>query len=103
MNQENINEINLSYLGLLAKIELLITPDNRTIAVRMLPNIERDILEVSALYDSFADNTGNPLARNKQIILDKTRRAANGKTVDEKLRIYRRLHSHEKSFIDANS
>lgn len=101
--QNNIQEINEYYLGVLAKIELLTDDIGDYVAGQVVNNIEKDILEVAAMYDIFADNTRDNFARSKQVILDNTRRAATDKTLKEKIRIFRKLRQKEIEFVKDNS
>lgn len=103
MEQNNINEINECYLGVLAKIELLTDDTDGYVAGQVVNNIEKDILEVAAMYDTFADNTRNDFARSKQIILDNARKSATDKTLKEKIRIFRKLRQREEEFVKVNS
>lgn len=103
MEQNNIDEINECYLGVLAKIELLTDDTDDYVAGQVVNNIEKDILEVAALYDTFADNTRNDFARTKQIILDNARKEATCKNLKEKIRIFRKLRQREEEFVNANS
>lgn len=103
MEQNNINEINEYYLGVLAKIELLTADTDGYVAGQVVNNIEKDILEVAAMYDIFADSTGNNIARNKQALLDDVRRKTTGKPLKDKISLFRKLRQQETSFVDANS
>lgn len=103
MEQNNINEINECYLGVLAKIELLTDDTDGYVAGQVVNNIEKDILEVAAMYDTFADNTRNDFARSKQIILDNARKSATDKTLKEKIRVFHKLRQREEEFVKVNS
>ena len=103
MEQNNIDEINECYLGVLAKIELLTDDTDGYIAGQVVNNIEKDILEVAAMYDTFADNTWDDFSRSKQILLDGVRIDSTNKPLKEKIRIFRKLRQREEEFIEANS
>lgn len=103
MEQNNINEINECYLGVLAKIELLTDDTDGYVAGQVVNNIEKDILEVAAMYDTFADNTRSNFARSKQVLLDDVRKETTGKHLKDKIRLFRKLRQQESSFVDANS
>ena len=99
MEQNNIQEINENYLGVLVKIELLNEQTNDDVIGQMVGYVERDILEVAAMYDTFADDNMDKFARSKQILLDEVRRKANGKNAAEKKRIFSALRRQEDEFI----
>lgn len=103
MEQNNIDEINVCYLGVLAKIELLTDDTDGYVASQVVNNIEKDILEVAAMYDIFADNTRNNFARGKQILLDDVRKETTGKPLKDKIRLFRKLRNQETEFVKANS
>lgn len=99
MEQNNIQEINENYLGVLVKIELLNEQTNDDVIGQMVGYVERDILEVAAMYDTFADDNMDKFARSKQALLDEVRRKANGKNVAEKKRIFSKLRKQEEEFV----
>ena len=99
MEQNNIQEINENYLGVLVKIELLNEQTNDYVLGQMVGYVERDILEVAAMYDMFADNNKDKFARSKQVLLDEVRRKAKGKNAAEKKRIFSALRKQEDEFI----
>lgn len=99
MEQNNIQEINENYLGVLVKIELLNEQTNDYVIGQMVGYVERDILEVAAMYDTFADGNMDKFARSKQILLDEVRRNAKGKNAAEKKRIFSALRRQEDEFI----
>ena len=99
MEQNNIQEINENYLGVLVKIELLNEQTNDYVLGQMVGYVERDILEVAAMYDMFADNNKDKFARSKQVLLDEVRRKANGKNAAEKKRIFSKLRKQEDEFV----
>ena len=99
MEQNNIQEINENYLGVLVKIELLNEQTNDYVLGQMVGYVERDILEVAATYDMFADNNKDKFARSKQVLLDEVRRKAKGKNAAEKKRIFSALRKQEDEFI----
>ena len=65
MEQNNIQEINENYLGVLVKIDLLNEQTNDYMIGQMVGYVERDILEVAAMYDTFADDNRDKFARSK--------------------------------------
>lgn len=99
MEQNNIQEINENYLGVLVKIELLNEQTNEYVIGQMVGYVERDILEVAAMYDTFADDNMDKFARSKQILLDEVRRKAKGKNAAEKKRIFSKLRKQEEEFV----
>lgn len=99
MEQNNIQEINENYLGVLVKIELLKEQTNDDVIRQMVGYVERDILEVAAMYDTFADDNMDKFARSKQILLDEVRRKAKGKNAAEKKRIFSKLRKQEEEFV----
>lgn len=99
MEQNNIQEINENYLGVLVKIELLNEQTNDYVIGQMVGYVERDILEVAAMYDTFADDNMDKFARSKQILLDEVRRKAKGKNAAEKKRIFSKLRKQEDEFV----
>lgn len=99
MEQNNIQEINENYLGVLVKIELLNEQTNDYVLGQMVGYVERDILEVAAMYDTFADDNMDKFARSKQVLLDEVRRKAKGKNAAEKKRIFSKLRKQEDEFI----
>ena len=99
MEQNNIQEINENYLGVLVKIELLNEQTNDYVIGQMVGYVERDILEVAAMYDTFADDNMDKFARSKQVLLDEVRRKAKGKNAAEKKRIFSDLRRQEDEFI----
>lgn len=101
MEQNNIQEINENYLGVLVKIELLNEQTNDDVIGQMVGYVERDILEVAAMYDTFADDNMDKFARSKQVLLDEVRRKAKGKNAAEKKRIFSALRRQEDEFIRA--
>lgn len=101
MEQNNIQEINENYLGVLVKIELLNEQTNDYVIGQMVGYVERDILEVAAMYDTFADDNMDKFARSKQVLLDEVRRKAKGKNAAEKKRIFSALRRQEDEFIRA--
>ena len=103
MEQNNINEINECYLGVLAKIELLTADTDGYVAGQVVNNIEKDILEVAAMYDTYADNTLDMFARSKQALLDHVRRENANVSLKEKIYLLRKLRRKEEEFVNANS
>lgn len=99
MEQNNIQEINENYLGVLVKIELLNEQTNDDVIGQMVGYVERDILEVAAMYDTFADDNMDKFARSKQVLLDEVRRKAKGKNAAEKKRIFSKLRKQEEEFV----
>lgn len=99
MEQNNIQEINENYLGVLVKIELLNEQTSDDVIGQMVGYVERDILEVAAMYDTFADDNMDKFARSKQVLLDEVRRKAKGKNAAEKKRIFSALRRQEDEFI----
>ena len=99
MEQNNIHEINENYLGVLVKIDLLNEQTNDYMIGQMVGYVERDILEVAAMYDTFADDNRDKFARSKQILLDEVRRKAKGKSAKEKKRVFAELRKQEDEFI----
>ena len=99
MEQNNIQEINENYLGVLVKIELLNEQTNDYMIGQMVGYVERDILEVAAMYDTFADDNMDKFARSKQTLLDEVRRKAKGKNAAEKKRIFSALRRQEEEFV----
>lgn len=99
MEQNNIQEINENYLGVLVKIELLNEQTNDYVLGQMVGYVERDILEVAAMYDTFADDNMDKFARSKQVLLDEVRRKAKGKNAAEKKRIFSALRRQEDEFV----
>ena len=99
MEQNNIQEINENYLGVLVKIELLNEQTNDYMIGQMVGYVERDILEVAAMYDTFADDNMDKFARSKQVLLDEVRRKAKGKNAAEKKHIFSKLRKQEDEFI----
>ena len=99
MEQNNIQEINENYLGVLVKIELLNEQTNDDVIGQMVGYVERDILEVAAMYDTFADDNMDKFARSKQVLLDEVRRKAKGKNAAEKKRIFSALRRQEDEFV----
>lgn len=99
MEQNNIQEINENYLGVLVKIELLNEQTNDYMIGQMVGYVERDILEVAAMYDTFADDNRDKFARSKQILLDEVRRKTKGKNAAEKKRIFSALRRQEEEFV----
>lgn len=99
MEQNNIQEINENYLGVLVKIELLNEQTNDYVIGQMVGYVERDILEVAAMYDTFADDNMDKFARSKQVLLDEVRRKAKGKNAAEKKRIFSALRRQEEEFV----
>lgn len=103
MEQNNIDEINECYLGVLAKIELICDSNNDLVAEFAIGNIEKDILEVAAKYDIYADEYGSPFARGKQNKLDTCRKLMDGMPLPKKLSVLRSLREHETKFIKSMS
>lgn len=103
MEQNNIDEINVCYLGVLAKIELLTDVTDGYVAGQVVNNIEKDILEVAAMYDIYADNTLDMFARRKQRLLDHVRRENTNVSLKEKINLLRKLRRKEEEFVNANS
>ena len=99
MEQNNIQEIDENYLGVLVKIELLNEQTSDDVIGQMVGYVERDILEVAAMYDTFADDNMDKFARSKQVLLDEVRRKAKGKNAAEKKRIFSALRRQEDEFI----
>ena len=99
MEQNNIQEINENYLGVLVKIELLNEQTNDYVIGQMVGYVERDILEVAAMYDTFADDNRDKFARSKQILLDEVRRKTKDKSAKEKKRVFTELRKQEDEFI----
>ena len=99
MEQNNIQEINENYLGVLVKIELLNEQTNNYVVGQMVGYVERDILEVAAMYDTFADDNRDKFARSKQILLDEVRRKTKDKSAKEKKRVFTELRKQEDEFI----
>ena len=99
MEQNNIQEINENYLGVLVKIDLLNEQTNDYAIGQMVGYVERDILEVAAMYDTFADDNMDKFARSKQVLLDEVRRKAKGKKAAEKKRIFSKLRKQEEEFV----
>ena len=99
MEQNNIQEINENYLGVLVKIELLNEQTNDYVVGQMVGYVERDILEVAAMYDTFADDNRDMFARSKQILLDEVRRKTKDKSAKEKKRVFTELRKQEDEFI----
>ena len=99
MEQNNIQEINENYLGVLVKIDLLNEQTNDYMIGQMVGYVERDILEVAAMYDTFADDNRDKFARNKQILLDEVRRKTKNKSAKEKKRVFAELRKQEDEFI----
>ena len=99
MEQNNIQEINENYLGVLVKIELLNEQTNDYVIGQMVGYVERDILEVAAMYDTFADDNRDMFARSKQILLDEVRRKTKDKSAKEKKRVVAELRKQEDEFI----
>ena len=99
MEQNNIQEINENYLGVLVKIELLNEQTNDYVIGQMVGYVERDILEVAAMYDTFADDNRDMFARSKQILLDEVRRKTKDKSAKEKKRVFTELRKQEDEFI----
>lgn len=99
MEQNNIQEINENYLGVLVKIELLNEQTNDYVVGQMVGYVERDILEVAAMYDTFADDNRDKFARSKQILLDEVRRKTKDKSAKEKKRVFTELRKQEDEFI----
>lgn len=103
MEIQNINEINECYLGVLAKIELLTDNTDGYVAGQVVNNIEKDILEVAAMYDIFADNTLDMFARRKQKLLDYVRSEIANVPLKDKISLLRKLRRKEEEFVNANS
>ena len=99
MEQNNIQEINENYLGVLVKIDLLNEQTNDYVVGQMVGYVERDILEVAAMYDTFADDNRDMFARSKQILLDEVRRKTKDKSAKEKKRVFTELRKQEDEFI----
>lgn len=99
MEQNNIQEINENYLGVLVKIDLLNEQTNDYMIGQMVGYVERDILEVAAMYDTFADDNRDKFARSKQILLDEVRRKTKDKSAKEKKRVFVELRKQEDEFI----
>ena len=99
MEQNNIQEINENYLGVLVKIDLLNEQTNDYVLGQMVGYVERDILEVAAMYDTFADDNRDKFARSKQILLDEVRRKTKDKSAKEKKRVFTELRKQEDEFI----
>ena len=99
MEQNNIQEINENYLGVLVKIELLNEQTNDYVVGQMVGYVERDILEVAAMYDTFADDNRDKFARSKQILLDEVRRKTKDKSAKEKKRAFAELRKQEDESI----
>ena len=99
MEQNNIQEINENYLGVLVKIELLNEQTNDYVLGQMIGYVERDILEVAAMYDTFADDNMDKFDRSKQVLIDEVRRKAKGKNAAEKKRIFSKLRKQEEEFV----
>ena len=99
MEQNNIQEINENYLGVLVKIDLLNEQTNDYMIGQMVGYVERDILEVAAMYDTFADDNRDKFARSKQILLDEVRRKIKDKSTKEKKRVFAELRKQEDEFI----
>lgn len=99
MEQNNIHEINENYLGVLVKIDLLNEQTNDYMIGQMVGYVERDILEVAAMYDTFADDNRDKFARSKQILLDEVRRKTKDKSAKEKKRVFSELRKQEDEFI----
>lgn len=103
MEQNNIDEINECYLGVLAKIELLTDDTNGYVAGQVVNNIEKDLLEVAAMYDIFADNTLDMFARRKQKLIDYVRIEITNVPLKDKISLLRKLRRKEEEFVNANS
>ena len=99
MEQNNIQEINENYLGVLVKIGLLNEQTNDYMIGQMVGYVERDILEVAAMYDTFADYNRDKFARNKQILLDEVRRKTKDKCAKEKKCVFAELRRQGDEFI----
>ena len=99
MEQNNIQEINENYLGVLVKIDLLNEQTNDYMIGQMVGYVERDILEVAAMYDTFADDNRDKFARSKQILLDEVRRKTKDKRAKETKRVFAELRKQEDEFI----
>ena len=99
MEQNNIQEINENYLGVLVKIDLLNEQTNDYMIGQMVGYVERDILEVAAMYDTFADDNRDKFARSKQILLDEVRRKTKDKSAKEKKRLFAELRKQEEEFV----
>ena len=99
MEQNNIQEINENYLGVLVKIDLLNEQTNDYMIGQMVGYVERDILEVAAMYDTFADDNRDKFARSKQILLDEVRRKTKDKSAKETKRVFAELRKQEDEFI----
>ena len=99
MEQNNIQEINENYLGVLVKIDLLNEQTNDYMIGQMVGYVERDILEVAAMYDTFADDNRDKFARSKQILLDEVRRKTKDNSTKEKKRVFAELRKQEDEFI----
>lgn len=99
MEQNNIQEINENYFGVLVKIELLNEQTNDYVLGQMVSYVERDILEVAAMYDTFADDNRDKFARSKQILLDEVRKKTKDKSAKEKKRVFAELRKQEEEFV----
>ena len=99
MEQNNIQEINENYLGVLVKIDLLNEQTNDYVIGQMVGYVERDILEVAAMYDTFADDNRDKFARSKQILLDEVRSKTKVKSAKEKKCVFAELRKQEDEFI----
>lgn len=103
MEQKSIEEINESYLGVLAKVELLGDGQDGYVTAQAVNHIENDILEVAAKYDIFADRTKDSFAREKQVLLDNVRRKIDGKPLSFKIRVLSKMRKLEDNFVKENS
>lgn len=103
MEQNDIQEINESYLGVLTKIELLNDSMPELVTDKNISYIERDFLEVAAKYDIYADEYKDEFARSRQRIIDRVRKLTAGKSLGEKVSILKRLRRKESEFVKENS
>lgn len=103
MEQKDIHKINESYLGVLYKIELLDERMPDVVTDINVGYIERDILEVAAKYDIYADEFKDEFARSRQRLIDRVRKMTDGKPLDEKVSVLKRLRKKENEFMKENS
>ena len=103
MENKDIEEINESYICLLTRVELLCDEHGDYVNGQIVNSVEKDLLEVAAKYDIFADKTKDSFAREKQVLLDNVRREIDGKPLSFKIRVLSKMRKLEDDFVKENS